>query len=157
MAKTKQGGYLNMKINHLNSRLFNKLLNADGRALYNAEQGKILSSLWDKHPQNAMELVTSTGLAKSSISIMLSRLENQGLITSTADTEDKRRRLYDLTEVGLSQKEVGERVSNQLSDIFYDGFSDEEIEQLEEYLSRVLNNLTSAKNNMECGVRSKEQ
>lgn len=141
MAKTKQGGYLNMKINHLNARLFNKLLSSDGRALYNAEQGKILSSLWMKHPQSAVELTSSTGLAKSSLSIMLSRLEEQGLITSALDTVDKRKKMFDLTDVGLSQQEVGDSVSEELSQIFYKGFSEEEIEQLEGYLERVLNNL----------------
>lgn len=144
MAKTKQGGYLNMKINHLNARLFNKLLSTDGRALYNAEQGKILSSLWMKHPQSAVELTASTGLAKSSLSIMLSRLEDQGLITSALDTVDKRKKMFDLTEIGLSQQEVGEAVSDQLSQIFYKGFKDEEIEQLEGYLDRILDNLTKA-------------
>ncbi len=144
MAKTKQGGYLNMKINHLNARLFNKLLNNDGRALYNAEQGKILSSLWMKHPQSAVELTTSTGLAKSSLSIMLSRLEDQGMVTSAADILDKRKKMFDLTELGLSQQEIGDFVSEELSNIFYCGFNDEEIEQLEGYLKRILNNLETA-------------
>lgn len=144
MAKTKQGGYLNMKINHLNARLFNKLLTADGRALYNAEQGKILSSLWMNHPQNAVDLASSTGLAKSTLSIMLSRLEEQGLITCTPDEVDKRKKLYDLTDVGASQQAVGDKVSDELSTFFYKGFSDEEISQLEGYLSRILENLTQA-------------
>ncbi len=143
MAKTKQGGYLNMKINHLNARLFNKLLHNDGRALYNAEQGKILSSLWMKRPQSAVELTASTGLAKSSLSIMLSRLEEQGLIVSATDCTDKRKKMFDLTELGLSQQEVGDLVSEELSNIFYDGFTEQEIFELEGYLTRILDNLTA--------------
>ncbi len=144
MGKTKQGGYLNMKINHLNARLFNKLLTMDGRALYNAEQGKILSSLWMKHPQTAVELTTSTGLAKSTLSIMLARLEEQGMVTSTLDSKDKRKKMFDLTELGLSQQEVGDQVSDKLSEIFYKDFDENEIQQLEGYMERVLKNLETA-------------
>lgn len=50
MPASKKGGYLTLHIQLLNARLFNHLLAADGRALYSAEQGKILSSLWEKEP-----------------------------------------------------------------------------------------------------------
>lgn len=46
--KSKQGGFLVHKIKYLNTRLFNRLLQADARALFNGEQGKILSVLWDE-------------------------------------------------------------------------------------------------------------
>ena len=65
--KTKKGGYLTLKIRLLNTRLFNRYLTADPRACYNAEQGKILSALWDHHPQTATELAQVTGLANSSL------------------------------------------------------------------------------------------
>ncbi len=145
MPASKNGGYLVLKIHLLNGRLFNKLLVKDGRALYNAEQGKILSALWDKHPQTASELAQVTGLANSTLTLMLKRLEEeQNLITSEQDSEDKRKKWYDLTESGLAQEEVGNNVSDTLSDIFYDGFEEEEIEQLENLLGRILNNLEKA-------------
>ncbi len=147
MTATKNGGYLTLKIHLLNGRLFNRLLANDGRALYNAEQGKIVSALWDKHPQTASELATVTGLANSSLTVMLKRLEEeQELIESVQDAEDKRKKLFDLTPKGLAQEKIGNEVSNKLSDIFYDGFEDNEIEQLEGYLKRILNNLETAMN-----------
>ncbi len=133
-----------MKINHLNARLFNKLLSTDGRALYNAEQGKILSALWMKRPQNASELTQVTGLANSSLTLMLKRLEDQGLVQIVTAKDDKRKRVIDLTELGASQQEVGDFVSDQLSQIFYRGFSDDEIASLESMLDRIYENLSEA-------------
>lgn len=133
-----------MKINHLNARLFNKLLSTDGRALYNAEQGKILSALWMKRPQNASELAQVTGLANSSLTLMLKRLEDQGLVQIVTAKDDKRKRVIDLTELGASQQEVGDFVSDQLSQIFYRGFSDDEIASLESMLDRIYENLSEA-------------
>ncbi len=145
MAATKKGGYLTLKIHLLNGRLFNRLLNNDGRALYNAEQGKIISALWDKHPQTASDLAQVTGLANSTLTLMLKRLEDeQGLVISKHDTVDKRKKWFDLTETGAAQEEVGNAVSEKLSSIFYNGFQEEEIEQLEGLLTRILNNLETA-------------
>ncbi len=147
MAATKNGGYLTLKIHLLNGRLFNRLLANDGRALYNAEQGKIVSALWDRHPQTASELAAVTGLANSSLTVMLKRLEEeQGLIVSVQDEKDKRKKLFDLTTSGLEQEKVGNEVSDRLSSIFYDGFEEEEIEQFENYLERILRNLEVAMN-----------
>ncbi len=145
MAVTKNGGYLTLKIHLLNGRLFNRLLSNDGRALYNAEQGKIISALWDRHPQTASELAQVTGLANSTLTLMLKRLEDeQGLVISRQDTKDKRKKWFDLTEAGAAQEEVGNAVSERLSSIFYNGFQEEEIEQLEGLLGRILNNLETA-------------
>ncbi|MDO4649740.1 MAG: MarR family transcriptional regulator [Eubacteriales bacterium] len=142
MAKTKQGGYMNMKVNHLNARLFNKLLTNDGRALYNAEQGKILSALWIKHPQSPSELSERTSLANSTLTAMIKRLEEQGLVETVVAKDDKRRRVINLTELGASQQEIGDQVSDQLSRIFYRGFKEEEIEALESMLERIYSNLS---------------
>lgn len=141
--KTKKGGYLTVKIHLLNARLFNRYLLRDGRALYNAEQGKILSALWGKHPQSASELSQVTGLANSGLSIMLKRLEEKELIQSLPSEEDKRKRMIDLTDLGAAQKTVGNQVSDQLIEVFYKGFSDQEINEVESYLERILKNLES--------------
>ncbi|MGV3042054.1 MarR family winged helix-turn-helix transcriptional regulator [Staphylococcus rostri] len=139
--KSKNGGYLTLKIKLLNGRLFNRYLAMDSRILYSAEQGKIMSALWDKHPQTASELSQITGLANSSLSIMLRRLEEQGLIKSVASEVDKRKRMFDLTPMGAEQEQLGNEVSYKLSEVFYKGFSDQEIEDVERYLTRILENL----------------
>lgn len=139
--KTKNGGYLTLKIHLLNARLFNRYLLMDGRALSNAEQGKILSALWDKHPQTASELAQVTGLANSSLSIMLKRLEEKKLIKSFPSKEDKRKKVIELTALGLEQEAIGNEISDRLSEVFYQDFSDEEISEVEHLLERILRNL----------------
>ncbi|MDO4622894.1 MAG: MarR family transcriptional regulator [Eubacteriales bacterium] len=145
MAVTKNGGYLTLKIHLLNGRLFNRLLANDGRALYNAEQGKIISALWDKRPQTASELAKVTGLANSTLTLMLKRLEEeQGLVVSVQDKQDKRKKWFDLTETGVEQEQVGNQISDKLSSIFYEGFEEREIREVEAYLERILCNLETA-------------
>lgn len=115
----------------------------NNEAIYNAEQGKILSALWDEKPLTSSELTYVTGLAKSSLSLALKGLDKKGLILSYPSEKDKRIRYYDLTKLGSSQQAVGDKISKNLNDTFYNDFSNEEIEQFESYLERVLSNLES--------------
>lgn len=141
MTISKSGSYLTLQVRFLNGRLFNRLLAQDGRAIYSAEQGKILSALWRKSPQTATDIAIVTGLANNTLTQMLKKLEEKGLITSGPHPTDKRKRLFDLTDLGKSQEVVGNEVSRELDDIFYKGFSDQEIAQLDGYLERVVANL----------------
>jgi transcriptional regulator, MarR family len=72
---------------------------------------------------------------------MIKKLEEQNLVTISPCGIDKRKKYVKLTEKGLSQKEVGHRVSQRLDAIFYKGFSEEEIRQFESYQERILDNL----------------
>ena len=141
--KSKQGGFLVHKIKYLNTRLFNRLLQADARALFNGEQGKILSVLWDEGECTASDIADITGLANSTLSIMLKRMEENGLIISYDDSNDKRKSIYSVSTLGREQQIVGNEISDALSDIFYDGFSDVEIQEFESYLKRILDNMKS--------------
>lgn len=127
----------------MNTRLFNRLLQADARALFNGEQGKILSVLWDEGECTASDIADITGLANSTLSIMLKRMEENGLIISYDDNNDKRKRIYSVSTLGREQQIVGNEISDALSDIFYDGFSDVEIQEFESYLKRILDNMKS--------------
>ena len=117
MGARKNGGYLIHHIRLLNGRLYQKLLSKEPDALFRSEQGKIMSVLWN---------------------------DTEGYITCSELQDcpkDKRRKYVNLTELGKSQKEIGERVSRELGEIFYAGFKDEEIVQVENYLNRILQNL----------------
>ena len=72
---------------------------------------------------------------------MLKRLEEQELIISQSDELDKRIKFFSLTDFGKEQQEIGQEVSQKLSNVFYDGFTDKEIETVENLLERILNNL----------------
>ena len=144
MKYDENAGYFISHIRLLNARLFNKLLSEEENAKYSAEQGKILSALWIKNPQTATDISIKTGLANNTLSNMLKKLEEQGLIYSCSHENDQRKKLFCLTDEGKAQEEIGRKISEELNGIFYKGFSEDEKRELNNYLERVLTNLQSA-------------
>lgn len=127
----------------LNGRIFQKLLRQDPDSLYRSEQGKILAVLWNSKTgcATATDIALATGLANNTLTTMIKKLEEQNLVIISPCGIDKRKKYVKLTEQGLSQKEIGQRVSQKLDAIFYKGFTEEEIRQFESYQERILENL----------------
>ena len=132
----------------LNGRIFQKLLRQDPDSLYRSEQGKILAVLWNSETgcATATDIALATGLANNTLTTMLKKLEEQDLVTFSQCGLDKRKKYVKLTEQGWSQKEVGQRVSQELDTIVYKGFSEEEIRQFESFQERILANLKEKEN-----------
>ena len=132
----------------LNGRIFQKLLRHDPDSLYRSEQGKILAVLWNSKTgcATAKDIALETGLANNTLTTMLKKLEEQGLVTFSQCGSDKRKKYVKLTDQGWSQKEVGQRVSQRLDTICYKGFSEEEIRQFEGFQERILANLKEKEN-----------
>lgn len=132
----------------LNGRIFQKLLRHDPDSLYRSEQGKILAVLWNSKTgcATATDIALETGLANNTLTTMLKKLEEQGLVTFSQCGLDKRKKYVKLTDQGWSQKEVGQRVSQRLDTICYKGFSEEEIRQFEGFQERILANLKEKEN-----------
>ncbi|MFQ7177331.1 MAG: MarR family winged helix-turn-helix transcriptional regulator, partial [Streptococcus salivarius] len=81
------------------------------------------------------------GLANNTLTSMIKKLVEQGLVKIEQSDQDKRKKFVVLTELGWAQKEIGDRVSQELGEIFYQGFSDNEIQEFEEYQERIISNL----------------
>ena len=75
---------------------------------------------------------------------MLERMENQGLISRVQSETDKRKTLLFLTEKAHALKGEYDSVSDEMSSIYYKGFSEEEITQFEECLDRITNIIDGA-------------
>ena len=132
----------------LNGRIFQKLLRQDPDSLYRSEQGTILAVLWNSETgcATATDIALATGLANNTLTTMIKNLEEQNLVIISPCGIDKRKKYVKLTEQGLSQKEIGQRVSQKLDAIFYKGFTEEEIRQFESYQERILDNLKEKAN-----------
>lgn len=143
MKYSENAGYYISHIKLLNARIFNKLLSEEKNANYSAEQGKIMSALWETNPLTATDISVKTGLANNTLSNMLKKLEEQGLVYSCAHENDQRKKLFCLTEEGRAQEEIGKKISKELNDLFYKGFSEDEKKKLNDYLERALTNLQS--------------
>ena len=70
---------------------------------------------------------------------MIKKMVEQGLVTIEQSDQDKRKKFVVLTKLGWAQKEIGDCVSQELGEIFYQGFSDNEILEFEAYQERILN------------------
>ena len=144
------GGYQALQIRLLNGRIFQKLLSKEPEAQYRSEQGKILTVLWQKEDgrATATDIALASGLANNTLTSMIKKLVDQGLVTIEQSDQDKRKKFVVLTELGWEQKEIGDRVSKELGEIFYQGFSNQEIREFEAYQERIITNLKAKENAM---------
>ena len=135
------GGFLVSKIKQLSDRIFERILARHGIDAFNGAQGRILYVLWQEDGVPIKTISEKCGLAITSLTTMLERMEKQGLIRRVQSEDDKRKTLLYLTEIAKSLRDEAEIVSRQMNDVFYKGFNSDEIEQFEAYLDRVRNNL----------------
>lgn len=142
MIDKTDGGFLITKIKQLQGRIFEKLLDEHGISEFNGAQGRILFVLWEKDDVPISELARKTGLAKTTLTSMLDRMEQRGLLERAYSPTDRRTVQIRLTETALGFREQYKQVSDEMNQIFYRGFSDEEILSLETGLRKVLTNLT---------------
>ena len=138
---SRQGGFLISQIKQVGGRVFDRILSDKNIDAFNGAQGRILYVLWQEDGVPIKTVSDQCGLAITSLTTMLERMEKQGLITRIQDPSDKRKTLLFLTDKARSLKNDYDEVSNQMGDIYYRGFSEEEIRQFEGYLDRVRNNL----------------
>lgn len=142
MIEKSNGGFLISKVKQIQGRIFEKLLTEHGITQFNGAQGRILFVLWDDDNISISELSDKTGLAKTTLTSMLDRLELSGYIQRVCDSGDRRKINIKLTDAVRSLMSSYDAVSMQMNEIFYEGFTNEEITVFENYLKRVLTNLT---------------
>ena len=135
------GGFLITKIKQLGDRIFEKILSEISIDAFNGAQGRILYVLWQEDGIPIRALSDRCGLAITSLTTMLERMEKQGLITRLQDTKDKRKTLLYLTDKAHELKQDYDSVSLRMGQIYYQGFSEEEIVRFEGYLDRISRNL----------------
>ena len=135
------GGFLITRIKQVGGRVFDRILSQKKIDVFNGAQGRILYVLWQDDGIPISELSRQTGLATTTLTSMLDRMETAGLVYRDRGDKDRRKiRIY-LTEKAKGLEEDYNSVSEEMSRIYYKGFSDQEIEQLESYLERILINV----------------
>ena len=144
MKRETQGGFLISQIRQVSGRIFEKLLVNAGVDAFNGAQGRILYVLWKEDGIPIVELSRKTGLAKTTLTSMLDRMESANLIIRVFDKTDRRQVRISLTEKAKSLSDEYEKVSQEMNEIYYAGFTDEEISTFENGLRRILQNLEDA-------------
>jgi len=147
MKLQSQGGFLIAKIHQLSGRIFSKLLKKHQIDI-NPAQGRIMFVLWREDNIPIQELAIKTSLSKTTLTSMLDRLEIMGYITRVPSNEDRRKICIKLTEKDKSLHEKYRQVSLEMTELFYQGLSNDEIDLFEKQLEKTYKNLIVAENNL---------
>ena len=134
-------GFLISQIKQVQGRIFQRLLSESGVEEFNGPQGRILYVLWQEDGIPIARLVRQTGLAKSTLTAMLTRMEDSGLITRENSSVDKRQVIISLTDKARGLQDKYEQVSEKMNQLFYRGMTQEDADILDGLLERVLANM----------------
>ena len=97
--------------------------------------------LWQEELISLKVLSDRTGLAPTTLTSMIDRMEASGLVCRTLDSRDRRKTLLALTDKARRLQQDYLEVSERMTGIFYAGFTDDEVLQSEETLTRIYENL----------------
>ena len=136
-----KGGFLISRIKQVSGRLFDRMLAEADVDAFNGAQGRILYILWQGDGLTISQISAQTSLANTTLTSMLDRMEQSGLIVRSPSPSDRRALLIHLTDNAKSLQQDYDRISQQMNELYYLGFTEVEILQFEGYLTRVLNNL----------------
>ena len=141
--KSNSGFYIG-RIKQINTRLLNKFLAQKNITAFNGEQGRILHVLWENDGISNQDLSKKSGLAMSSLTTMLERMEEKNLLTRKGCPKDKRKCLLFLTDYAHSLKNEYDEISEKMTKISFEGISEDERLAFEKTLENVLHNLEKA-------------
>ena len=93
-----QGGFLITRIKQVGGRVFERILSEKKIDAFNGAQGRILYVLWQKDGVPISTLSRETGLATTTLTSMLDRMEATRLIVRDRGDRDRRKVMIYLTE-----------------------------------------------------------
>ena len=136
-----QAGNIISQIKRLSDRIFERILSERDIDAFNGAQGRILYVLWQKEYISLRELADGTGLAATTLTSMIDRMEEAGLVCRIPNENHRRKTLRALTDKAKNLRQDYNTVSDKMTEIVYAGFSEEEIRQCEAMLERIYQNL----------------
>jgi len=134
------------KIRQVGGRISERILKQHNIEI-NSAQGRIMFVLWQNDGISINELAEKTHLKKSTLTSMLDRLEKMGYIKRQRSKKDRRKILIKRTKKDRTMEKKYVEVSQQMTKLYYKGFSKSQIVSFENDLERILNNLTEFEKN----------
>lgn len=101
-------------------------------------QYSILSCLWKESPQTPKQIAAFLELDGSTITGLLDRMEDKGLITRNPNPDDRRTLKVIITGQGLKLQKSIDEVIKESNIYILNIFSDEEQDQLKRLLERII-------------------
>lgn len=105
-------------------------------------QAHLLTLIKDNDGCTQKELANLVGVKYSSMSERLDKLERNGYIERNIDEENLKFKRIFITKEGKTAVTQCRRIINETNDIMYKGMTKKDRAQLEEYLSKILKNLS---------------
>jgi len=134
------GGFYITQIKQRSDRIFEKMLLQHGIEL-NGGQGRILFVLWQQDGLTMTEISKQTSLAKNTLTVVIDGMVKKGIVLRKQNPNNRRETFVYLTEQAKSIQQQYETVSAQMTDLFYNGFTQQEQTEFEQYLLRILTTL----------------
>lgn len=88
------------------------------------------------------EISQKTSLTKNTLSSVLDVMVMKGLINRVQNPNNRRQTIISLTGWAEEMHKKYDAISQEMNQMFYSGFSAEEIESFESYLARLVETLT---------------
>lgn len=129
------------QIKQVGGRIFEQMLQDHGVNEFNGAQGKILYVLWQYPELSITKISKLTSLAKTTLTSMLDRMEDAGLVERRHNPDNRREVMISITLRAQHLRKSYEDVSDQVNKIYYRGFTEPEVAVYERYLARILGNL----------------
>jgi DNA-binding MarR family transcriptional regulator len=143
MKCQREAGFLISRISRLSRRILARKMKEYGIDRINPAQGRIMFVLWRNESVPIGELAKKTSLKKSTMTSMLDRLERSGYVTRVRSGKDRRQILIQRTEKDRTLEKAYVQVSQEMEKLVMKGFSEKEVNELEGYLRRILDNVTA--------------
>lgn len=115
-------------------------LTAQGYPEFASSHGNILFQLSVNEKMPMGELANRINRDKSTTTVLVRKLENDGYVQTIPDSIDKRSKIIFLTEKGKKFNSITAEISKELLSTFYKGFSEEEKNDFFNYLQRIQKN-----------------
>jgi DNA-binding MarR family transcriptional regulator len=141
MEGLSEGGLLLAKIHQLSGRCLSEKLRRYGLDQINPAQGRILFVLWQEDLLPISELAKRTSLGKSTLTSMLDRLEKAGYLQRIHSAGDRRVITVKRTMKDEAFRRAFLDLSTEMTEEWYQGFTNIERTQFEVFLRRIFLNL----------------
>lgn len=139
-TNTRSYGMGIMRVKLLKDRIFDKMLLENGLDISRGQRG-ILFVLWKRDHLTVSEISELTLLAKNTVSIVINGMVEKGIVQREINPDNRRQTIISLTDYARSLHDQYEKVSKQITDLVYTGFTEEEKDAFENYLDRILHTL----------------
>ena len=88
------------------------------------------------------EIADKIGVTSASVALSTKRMQKSGLLTKEIDSQDLRCNRLELTETGIEYMNTCTQKFDEVDQLLFRGFSEEELGQLDALLEKVVANLT---------------